>query len=213
MDLTQQMKVWNGEFGKEYTDRNPQTVESLNFIYKNRYGVTRTAMNADFLGGLPKDIKILEVGCNVGTQLKCLQQIGLKNLHGIELQPYAVGLSKELTKDINIIEGSAFDIPFENESFDLVFTSGLLIHISPKDIDNVLDEIYRCSKKYIWGFEYYSKDWLVINYREKDDLLWKADYCQLFMDRFSTLEIIKKQLFKYKDNDNQDKMFLLKKEN
>ena len=59
--------------------------------------------------------------------------------------------SKQRTGNINIIQGSAFDIPFENKYFELVFASGVLIHISPDDINLVLNETYRCTKKIYLG--------------------------------------------------------------
>jgi len=52
---------------------------------------------------------------------------------------------------VNLIQGSVFDIPFKDKYFDMVFTAGVLIHVSPSDIKKVLKEIYRCSTKYIWG--------------------------------------------------------------
>ena len=50
-----------------------------------------------------KNKKILKIGCNLGNQLRLLQRMGYKNLYGIELQPYVVQRSKDLTKGINII--------------------------------------------------------------------------------------------------------------
>jgi len=159
-------------------------------------------MNLKFLGDLDRDMKVLEVGSNIGNQLLCLQKAGFKNLYGIELQSYAVQLSKSRTKGINIIQGSAFD---------LVFTSGLLIHIAPKDIGRVWDEIQRCTKQYIWGFEYYSDEYTQVDYRGHRDLLWKTNFLKLFLDRFTKLAVVKEEHFKYLDNDNVDTMFLLEK--
>ncbi len=47
-------------------------------------------MNAAFIGELPREARILEVGCNTGMQLVGLQAMGFTNLYGIELQAYAV---------------------------------------------------------------------------------------------------------------------------
>ena len=41
---------------------------------------------------------------------------------------YAVEKGKENTKGINIIQGSAFDLPYKDNYFDLVCTNGVLIH-------------------------------------------------------------------------------------
>ena len=171
--FTDQMQQWSSRFGKEYTDRNPLTVEAMNDLYKQRFGLSRTQLNIDFLEDFDRSVKILEVGANVGTQLLCLQSIGFLNLYGIELQSYAVEFSQENTKGINLIQGTAFDIPFKDAFFDIVFTSGVLIHISPSDIDLALQEIYRCTKNYIWGFEYYADKYESITYRGKTNLLWK----------------------------------------
>ena len=128
---TYQMGKWKGDFGKEYTDRNDLSVEGLDALYNENYGKTRTEINREFLKDLDPSLRILEVGSNLGVQLACLQKMGFTELYGIELQDYAVELSKSRTQSINIIKGSALDIPYKDGYFDLVFTSGLLIHISP----------------------------------------------------------------------------------
>ena len=137
--------------------------------------------------------------------------MGFKNLFGFEINDYAIELSKQRTNNINIIQGSAFDIPFKNEYFDLVFTSGVLIHIAPHDINLVLNEIYRCTKKYIWGFEYYEEKYAEIIYRGEKDLLWKANFPQLYLNLFENIKLIKEKKIKYLNNDNIDVMLLLKK--
>jgi len=209
--FTDQMQQWSSEFGKEYTERNPHTLEAMDEFYKKQFGLTRTELNLTFLGNFNRSIKILEVGSNVGTQLHGLQKIGFKNLYGIELQPYAVEISKQNTKNINIIQGSAFDIPFKDSYFNLVFTSGLLIHINPDDLNIALREIYRCTREYIWGFEYYADKYSEIPYRGRRNLLWKADFVKLYQDEFKGLELVKKKRIKYLDNDNVDSMFLIRK--
>lgn len=210
--FTRQMGEWAGDFGKEYSDRNAVSLQEMELLYKERYAITRTEMNRKFLRGFDRGMKVLEVGSNIGNQLLCLQNDGFRNLYGIELQSYAVELSKSRTKGINIIQGSAFDIPFKDGFFDLVFTSGLLIHIAPGDISTVLDEIYRCTGQYIWCFEYYSDVYTKIEYRGHTDLLWKANFSQLFLKHFNNVILVKEEHLRWLDNDNNiDFMFLLQK--
>ena len=210
--FTRQMGEWAGDFGKEYTDRNALTLEEMELLYKKQYGVTRTEMNSKFIGDFDKDMRVLEVGSNIGNQLLCLQKSGFKNLYGIELQSYAVESSKSRTKGINIIQGSAFDIPFKDDFFDLVFTSGLLIHIAPEDITAVLDEIYRCTSKYIWGFEYYAEVYTEVSYRGHTELLWKANFSRLFLEQLKNLCLVREEYFKWLDTSNNiDFMFLVQK--
>jgi pseudaminic acid biosynthesis-associated methylase len=146
-------------------------------------------------------------------QLNGLQRMGFTDIYGIELQRYAVEEAKKLTKDINIICGSGFDLPFKDTYFDLVCTNGVLIHISPDDLPKIMAEMYRCSNKYIWGFEYYAPETTEINYRGHTNYLWKADYAQLFMNQFPDLKLVKKEMYPYLDNpSNVDYMYLLEKQ-
>ena len=209
--ITEQMKKWMDDFGKEYTDRNALTLDEMNELCRRNYGITRTELNNLFIGKLDRTVRVLEIGSNIGNQLLLLQKTGFKNLYGIEVNNYAVELSKQRTKNINIIQGSAFDIPFKDGYFDLVFTSGLLIHIAPSDIEVVMQEIHRCTKDYIWGFEYYSDKYSEIVYRGKKNLLWKTDFAKLYLNLFDDLELIKEKRLKYLNNDKIDAMFLLKK--
>ncbi|MCK4791582.1 MAG: methyltransferase domain-containing protein [Desulfobacteraceae bacterium] len=209
---TKKTQEWAGNLGKEYTDRNALSQDKMELLYKELYGITRTEMISMFISNFDRDMKVLEVGSNVGDQLLCLQKAGFKNLYGIELQSYAVELSKSRTKGMNIIQGSAFDIPSKDGFFDLVFTSGLLIHIAPEGVATVLEEMYRCTKQYIWGFEYYADMYTEIHYRGHADLVWKTNFSKLFLARFSELILVREEHFKYRENDNIDVMFLLQKE-
>jgi pseudaminic acid biosynthesis-associated methylase len=208
---SQQEDVWSGSFGQNYTNRSILTPESLDDLFVNIYGTSRKEMNETFLADLDRNARILEVGPNMGSQLAHLQSMGFTQLYGLELQHYAVEMAKKYTENINIIQGSAFDIPFKDGFFDLVFTSGVLIHISPQDLPKVMSEVIRCSKKYIWGLEYYSPQIEEINYRGHEQLLWKADYAQLYQNRDPQLSLLKQEFYPYLHDENRDAMFLLRK--
>jgi len=40
--------------------------------------------------------------------------MGFKNLYGVEINKKAIEISKSITKNIYIIQGSALDIPFKD---------------------------------------------------------------------------------------------------
>jgi pseudaminic acid biosynthesis-associated methylase len=205
------MRTWLGEFGREYTDRNALSMEEMEALYKQSYGFTRTELNKIALEDLDRSTRILEVGANIGVQLSLLQNMGYTKLYGVELQSYAVELAKSRTEHIHIIQGSAFDLPFKNEEFDLVFTSGVLIHVHPDDVSRAMAEIHRCTKKYIWGLEHYAAKYTEIMYRGRRNLLWNFDYVQLYRNLFPNLELLKERRLKYVDSDKQDAMFMLRK--
>jgi pseudaminic acid biosynthesis-associated methylase len=208
---TEQASKWSGAFGREYTERNPQSLDEMEELYVRNYGLTRTELNRRFLDDFDRSMKILEVGSNVGNQLQCLQRMGFERLYGIELQSYAVEIAKSKSKNINLIQGEASDIPFKDGYFDMVFTSGVLIHIAPQNLPDVLREIHRCTKNYIFGFEYYSDETREIPYRSNSDLLWKADFAGKYLELFDDLTLVKEERIKYLGNENIDTIFLLKK--
>ncbi|HSZ64352.1 MAG TPA: pseudaminic acid biosynthesis-associated methylase [Terriglobales bacterium] len=208
---TKQGEKWRGEFGSEYSLRNEFSTPDLDKLYKRNHGTTRTELNLRFLADIPKSASILEIGCNLGNQLILLHEMGFQNLNGIEIQREIVKQAQSRLPGSCIVEGSALKVPFADASFDLVFTSGLLIHIAPQDLPVAMNEIYRCAKHWIWGFEYYSPQMIEVPYRGQIQLLWKADYARLYTKMFADLELVSEQHLKYLENDNVDSMFLLRK--
>lgn len=182
--VTKQEMAWAGEVGRRYTDRNILTATELDQLYLECFGTTRWSLNERFLFGVPYDAQILEVGCNIGMQLRHLQQEGYRNLRGIELQQYAID---NKVVDVPIDLGSAEKLPYEDNSFDLVYTSGVLIHLpeSTLAVNNTLyravQEIARVSRKWIWGFEYFASPREEIRDRNWQDMLWADDYPTYFL--------------------------------
>ena len=80
-----QQKVWENDFGKKYTLRSTSYSNWVK-VYKERFNLTKEQINSNFLKKIPKSSKILEVGCNIGNQLKCLYKMGYKNLYGVDVQ-------------------------------------------------------------------------------------------------------------------------------
>ena len=208
---TPQIKVWQGEFGRAYTDRNTLNPEQVDQLWCRNYGVSRSGINREFLADVPKNARILEVGCNVGNQLLLLQEQGYRDLTAIEIQSYAIETARQRVVGALFRQASALDIPFESGSFDLVFTSGVLIHIAPEDLKRAMFEIHRCARRYIWGAEYFSAEPASVQYRGHDQLLWKMDYAHLYLSTFPDLGLARERRLRYLENENIDTIFLLEK--
>jgi pseudaminic acid biosynthesis-associated methylase len=206
----EQIDFWKGDFGDDYTVRNSGDFDEL---YKKRFGITRTELNEEFFSNLGKNSKILEVGCNRGIQMEILKKMGFSNLTGIEINKNAIGLARE-DKDLCIMEANAFDIPFKDNYFDLVFTSGVLIHIAPENLSKAIKEIVRVSKKFIFGVEYFSEKCEEIEYRGNKNRLWKNNFPKLFLDTDSSLSLLKSRKIAYLDNKNNINVaYLIEKNN
>jgi hypothetical protein len=114
--------------------------------------------------------------------------MGFWNLQGIEVQQYA--LDRLCVERVETRQGSATNLPYPDKSFDLVFTSGVLIHIHPNNLPQVMSEIERCTRRYIWGLEYFSEALQEVTWRKWEDMLWSADYAVLFLNQFPNLVLL-----------------------
>lgn len=215
MNKTQQENFWNNDFGKEYSERNSwQSDADWDKFYLDTWGFTKLEINESVMHGLSRDLRILEVGCNIGMQLRGYQRMGFQQLYGIELQQYAVEKGKRITQGIQMIQGSGFDLPFRDGFFDIVCTNGVLIHIAPEDHWKMMSEMVRCSGKYIMGWEYFASEITDINYRGNTGYLWKANFAKIFQTNFPELKLSRSKRYPYvstKDQGNEDEIYLLEK--
>jgi pseudaminic acid biosynthesis-associated methylase len=174
------VKVWEGEFGRAYTDRNVVDWSK------------RLPAFQEMVGGLGIE-RMLEVGCNRGHNLVALRQIlgAGADICGVEPNSYALDLARSAEPAARVVQGSAFDLPFEDGYFDLVMTAGVLIHLDPRDLPRGLAEIYRVSRRYILAIEYYAEKDTEIPYRGQEGLLWKRDYRRDYQQQFSDLRLLR----------------------
>ena len=84
-----------------------------------------------------KDSKILDVGCALGGLLAFLKEKGHKELYGIDVIEEYVRLSNNK----NIKVGNVYDIPFEDNYFDLIVLDHVLEHLV--DLKTVIKELKR----------------------------------------------------------------------
>jgi SAM-dependent methyltransferase len=80
------------------------------------------------------EMSVLELGCSVGRNLYYLDEAGYHNLTGVEINEHAPELSRKSFGDATadrIITSTIEDYLSEPRSFDVVFTSGVLMHIHP----------------------------------------------------------------------------------
>jgi pseudaminic acid biosynthesis-associated methylase len=136
---------------------------------------------------------VLEVGCNRGHNLLALAELLEDNgdIVGIEPNRYALELTRAASTQITALYGHAFDIPFKDGNFDLVFTAGMLIHIPLSDLPTVLGEICRVSRRYVLAVEYFAEEETAILYRGHTDLLWKRNFLLHYQTQCPELALIR----------------------
>lgn len=97
---------------------------------------------------------ILEVGAGTGTLSIFLSNLGLE-VTTLDNSKEVLQKAKEVTRRFGgrnvLVEGDAFKLPFEDNSFDLVFHQGLLEHFSTPEIHQLIGEQLRVAPVVIFG--------------------------------------------------------------
>jgi spore coat polysaccharide biosynthesis protein SpsF len=183
MTRTAQLAAWAGRFGEDYAARNAASEEAV---------AIRTRAWAEMLRPLAADMpaSILEVGCNVGINQRALKRLIDAEHWAIEpnAAARAIAVRDGALAPANLAAGDACNIPFPASAFDLVFTSGVLIHIAPENLERACREIHRVSKRYILCSEYFAREPEALAYRGREGLLFKRDFGSFWWDLFPDLE-------------------------
>ena len=125
--------------------------------------------------GLKAGDRVLDVGCGKGFLLYDLSQAvpGLEVV-GLDVSGYAIDYALPEIKD-RLVEGHANKLPFEDASFDFVYSINTL-HVLPCfDLDRALREMMRVGKKHRYVCV---ESWR--NESEKANLLYWQLTCRAF---------------------------------
>lgn len=87
---------------------------------------------------------VLMLGCGTGEESLMLKEHGAQEIVGIDLSKESIRLAKESYPYYEFIVGDMHSLPFDNDTFDFVYSS-LAIHYS-KTPEIVYKEIYRILK-------------------------------------------------------------------
>lgn len=180
---TNQLKFWQGSTGNKYIERN-------------KFEEWKLAPGIAAFQKILQNFKfksVLEVGSNIGLNLIYLNQLYGEDLDLFAVEPNIAAFNKltsqaqlkNLKKAWNC---NAFNLPLEDGSIDLVFTSGVLIHIAPADLQRATDEVVRVANKFVLCIEYFSHKPESIEYRGRNGLLFKRDFGAFYQDTYPALK-------------------------
>ena len=103
--------------------------------------ITDTIVKDQIEGG---PLRILDAGCGTGYQLHHYKSQG-HNAFGFDIAPEAVDWVRK-RGFTQVAQASVTEIPFESESFDVVFSFDVLAQIPVEMSDNAIREMYRVLK-------------------------------------------------------------------
>jgi ubiquinone/menaquinone biosynthesis C-methylase UbiE len=84
---------------------------------------------------------VLEIGCGTGLLLKEVHGLA-KTARGIDISPGMLQLARK--RGLDVVEGDATDLPYPDESFDVVYSFKVLAHV--RDIERALEEAKRVTR-------------------------------------------------------------------
>lgn len=169
---------WKGEAGDAYTERQADTVAARETLWTKIYNAMRMH------GAWPHSI--LEVGANRGQNLEALRRIG-RDRNYDDLALFAVEPNDKARSHLGALVKAAWPTVDEAGPAEMVFTSGVLIHIPPDGLKAFCGEIYARSREWIVAIEYFSAEPRMVPYRGENDRLWTRDFGAFYLDNFPDL--------------------------
>lgn len=162
-------QAWASDFGDAYTIRNRVQWEKRQPFWE--YIINKT-----------EPASVLEVGCNSGWNMRAISSLGKhsRRLTGVDVNKTAIAEAQLACFDVRECAARDLRTIFEPGEFDLVYTCGVLIHIPPEDLTDVMQSIVDVSRKYVLAVEYAHKDETPVEYRGHTDMLWKRPYGRLY---------------------------------
>jgi len=85
----------------------------------------------------------LDVGCGRGEMLDIAKQMGYEPVQGTEV------IEPLINNDIRICFAPVYNLPFDDNSIDVVTLFDVIEHILPADTERALSELNRVAKKHI----------------------------------------------------------------
>ena len=176
---TEQVDFWAGQFGEDYIIRN----KSENLLASNLHFFAKVFATTNYT-----PTSFLELGANIGMNGRAIKLLFPEaSYSGLEINVTAHSQLSKIAD--NAILGSIEDninLPLS----DVTFTKGVLIHLNPESLTQAYATLYETSKKYILVTEYFNPTPTAINYRGHENKLFKRDFAQEILSKYSDLTLI-----------------------
>ena len=171
----EQEEFWETKYSQEYIQKNSSFNRDL-LIQGWR----------EILKNVSAPSNILECGANVGRNIEALNHIYPEaKKTAIEISADASKILRNKYKELNVINSSILESEITNNSFDLSFTMGVLIHIHPNDLKRNLEKVILSSNRYVVIGEYFNRTPVSLTYQGEEEKLFKRDFGKFALENFS----------------------------
>lgn len=131
--------------------KNNNIIEQYDLIgkyYKNKENVSvKEIKSSNFIISQISSFQnknILDVGCGYGRDIKKYEELGAKDVVGIDTSEYMVNLAKECVDKPNLIfKQNILSTTFPSNTFDIIIAKHSIHYIDSDELYKAYDEIYR----------------------------------------------------------------------
>lgn len=123
------MDLYSKKLVEKYTEGRNEFKDTDGLLFEF---VQRVAVNGK---------SILDLGCGNGRYTAKFLEMGAKSVKGIDISPAMIELAKKTYKNIDFVLGDCAELPYANESFDVVFSNFVLQHC--EDLYGPMQEVER----------------------------------------------------------------------
>lgn len=128
-------------------------------FFLNRYFKFQENNLINFLKNEIDFNSVLEIGCGFGRITKLITENfpTIEKVSAIDLSPAQIENAKRNVNSdkVKFLCGKIQDLNIHSENYDLVLASEVLMHISFTEIDPVIEQLVRISKKHIINLDWY----------------------------------------------------------
>ena len=175
-DKKTQAKHWAGKdqrIIKSYWDSPPATVRSKWFVEQLK--------NYEF-------DSIFEIGFFAGRNLKYISEaFPDASVGGLEVNPKAVRFAREKLPNCNLLHFDLHELSDISGVSDIVFTSGVLIHVPPEDLTSAIKQMISRAARYVMHLEQLGKNEVCAGpkkfkptYKVSDQIQWNPDLVEVY---------------------------------
>lgn len=141
---------------------------------------------------------VFEIGYFAGRNLKYITDaFPQSSVNGLEINKTAFQFAKEKLPKANLLNMDLHDMHNIKNKYDLVFTSGVLIHVVPEDMSNVIKKCLNLSNRYMLHIENVGKNEVVAGpkhlnptYKVSDQMQWAPDLVSIYNSMGFKVEVI-----------------------
>ena len=159
------VELWSGAFGDDYTRRNQVEWRSRIAFWRKIIEQSTSARSA------------FEMGANAGWNLSAIRWINSDIIvRGNDINDQAAQQARDAGLDVQ----TRIDFPNIGGKAELVFTAGVLIHIEPEHVSEVMQALVDKSYRWVLAIEYAADIETQVEYRGHTEKCWKRPYGELY---------------------------------